>query len=75
VGVRGREACASVTAADPHLLAEPVIGPATSGRTRWLAPPPFRGRKESHFTGATATAMVQTSLLRLMISRLSFGPM
>jgi hypothetical protein len=28
-----------------------------------------------HFTGATATAMVQTSLPRLMISRLSFGPM
>gem|GEM_PF-4104609 len=62
MGVRGREACASVTAADPHLLAS-------------LAPPPFRGRKESHFTGATATAIVQTSLLRLMISRLSLGPM
>ena len=28
-----------------------------------------------HFTGATATAMVQTSLPRLTISRLSFGPM
>ncbi len=28
-----------------------------------------------HFTGATATAIVQTSLLRLMISRLSLGPM
>ena len=42
---------------------------------------PLRGPSEaplllqSHFTGATATAMVQTSLLRLMISRLSFGPM
>ena len=23
---------------DPGLLAEPVIGPATSGRTRWLGP-------------------------------------
>ena len=31
--------------------------------------------KFRHFTGATATAIVQTSLLRLMISRLSFGPM
>jgi Holliday junction DNA helicase RuvA len=30
-------------AADPHLLAEPVIGPATSGRTRWLASSPFQG--------------------------------
>src|SRR5277367_4506672 len=28
-----------------------------------------------YFTGATATAMVQTSWPRLMISRLSFGPM
>ena len=30
---------------------------------------------ESYFTGATATAIVQTSWPRLMISRLSFGPM
>ena len=27
----------------PHPLAEPVIGPATSGRTRWLATSPQRG--------------------------------
>ena len=30
---------------------------------------------QHHFTGATATAMVQTSWPRLTISRLSFGPM
>jgi hypothetical protein len=34
-----------------------------------------RAQEETnHFTGATATAMVQTSFDRLMISRLSFGP-
>ena len=37
--------------------------------TECVAPP------RRHFTGATATAIVQTSLPRLMISRLSFGPM
>jgi hypothetical protein len=36
---------------------------------------PGGGACGDHFTGATATAMVQTSLPRLMISRLSFGPM
>src|ERR1700730_3787226 len=44
MGVRGREACASVAAADPHLLAEPVIGAATSGATRWRASSPFQGK-------------------------------
>src|SRR5271165_1446377 len=33
------------------------------------------GAARHHFTGATATAMVQTSFDRLMISRLSLGPM
>ena len=41
-----------------------------------LAPPPQAGEDYGrHFTGATATAMVQTSLPRLMISRFSLGPM
>jgi hypothetical protein len=35
----------------------------------------FAALPRRHFTGATATAIVQTSLPRLTISRLSFGPM
>jgi hypothetical protein len=54
------------------------------GIPHWNASrPPKRDRRdkpgddasgETYFTGATATAMVQTSLPRLTISRLSFGP-
>jgi len=29
----------------PTWLAEPVIGPATSGRTRWLASSPLQGEE------------------------------
>ncbi len=58
-------------------------GPLGLAQNRGGAPSPSlrstspraAGRGDFYFTGATATAIVHTSLLRLMISRLSFGPM
>jgi hypothetical protein len=41
-GGLGMEACSNVDTC-PYRLAEPVIGPATSGRTRWLATSSARG--------------------------------
>ena len=37
-GIRGPKANPSFPEMDSGFLAEPVIGPATSGRTRWLGP-------------------------------------
>ena len=56
-----------------HALAanEGVDARHKAGMTAVCIAPPAK----HHFGIVTATAIVHTSLLRLMISRLSFGPM
>src|SRR5207248_3746679 len=44
----------------PHPLAEPVIGPATSGRTRWLATSPHRKRWKYNWLWSSRITRRQT---------------
>ena len=48
---------------DSGLLAEPVVGPATSGRTRWLGPGMTGSQHSPRFRGDERMSLMNLPLL------------